>query len=271
MHLPKETIATAIEVAALNLLVQLFSLPVSEWGIGSSSAGSGSGGGVFTTGATASNVLGLALGREYVLSKAVEKKTGKVMSCGDHGIMEMMRLAGIDSIRVLSSLPHSSVMKAASLVGIGRLNFVSIARRGDPLDIDLERLEAEARREGQVSVLVISAGEVNTGRFATGSEETMKQIRRICDENDVWVHVDGAFGLFGRVLMGEKEVEEEYKQIVDGVRGLELADSITGDAHKLLNVPYDCGFFFTRHKKLSEAVFSNGNAAYLNSVGPGRR
>jgi len=55
----------------------------------------------------------------------------------------------------------------------------------------------------------------------------------------------------------------EYSEISHGAEGLELADSITGDCHKLLNVPYDCGIFFTRHKNLSEDVFRNGNAPYL--------
>lgn len=47
---------------------------------------------------------------------------------------------------------------------------------------------------------------------------------------------------------------------------MELADSITGDAHKLLNVPYDCGFFFSRHLEMGTATFQNANAAYLNSA-----
>jgi len=61
----------------------------------------------------------------------------------------------------------------------------------------------------------------------------------------------------------------EFEKVCHGAEGLELADSITGDAHKLLNVPYDCGFFFCRHQDLAHQVFQNANAAYLNLVTTG--
>ncbi|KAI1607964.1 tyrosine decarboxylase [Exophiala viscosa] len=260
VHLPAETVATTLEIATLNLLVQLYRLPAPEWTIG----GSGPGGGTFTTGATASNVLGLALGREYVLREAVQRAgLGSEWSCGASGVAESMIQAGVQTIQVLSTLPHSSLAKAASIVGIGRKNFISIATDNHPLQIDMARLDIEARRPGVLNILAISAGEVNTGRFATASLSTMKQLREICDKYKIWIHVDGAFGLFGRILPTS---DQEFSEIVRGVEGLELADSITGDCHKLLNVPYDSGVFFTRHKTLSENVFGNGNAAYLTSA-----
>lgn len=75
-----------------------------------------------------------------------------------------------------------------------------------------------------------------------------------------------AFGLFARLL----DKSAEFNSIAHGAQGLELADSIAGDAHKLLNVPYDCGFFFCHHANLAQQVFQNPNAAYLNtgSTGP---
>lgn len=259
VHLPNDTIATGLEVHALNLLVQFFRLPEQEWQIG----GPGSGGGTFTTGATASNILGLALGREYVLRRALEERgvmNAASLSVGESGLAELMALAGVRKLQVLSTLPHSSVVKAAGVLGIGRKNVITLAMEDNPLQIDMEKFEAEAKREGVLNILAISSGEVNTGRFATDSLAQMVKLRQICSENGIWIHVDGAFGLFGRVFSTE---DTEYSEIVKGVTGLELADSITGDCHKLLNVPYDCGVFFTRHRSLSEDVFRNGNAAYL--------
>ena len=59
-----------------------------------------------------------------------------------------------------------------------------------------------------------------------------------------------------------------YSEVAGGASGLELADSIAGDAHKLLNVPYDCGFSFHRgHGDLAENIFQNPRAAYLSAPG----
>jgi glutamate/tyrosine decarboxylase-like PLP-dependent enzyme len=80
-------------------------------------------------------------------------------------------------------------------------------------------------------IVAVSCAEVNTGRFATDYRD-MKAIRELCDAHGGWMHVDAAFGLLARVL---PEIAE-YRTVRDGVAGLELADSITGDAHKLLNV-----------------------------------
>lgn len=57
----------------------------------------------------------------------------------------------------------------------------------------------------------------------------------------------------------------EFETVAQGVRSLNLADSVAGDGHKLLNVPYDCGFFFCRHPGTAQQVFQNPNAAHLNT------
>lgn len=260
VHLPKETIATNVEIVTLNMLLDLFNIP---WQVGEN----GQAGGLFTTGATASNVLGLAIGREFVLEAFAKRATGKSLSVGEDGLLSVAYAAQVDHIKILSTLPHSSIAKAASIVGLGRSSVVSIVKDGSSLAIDIDKLQSlaeDAEADRTAYILAISTGEVNTGHFASDSLEAMQKIREICDRYKIWIHVDGAFGLFGRVLMNHPQAQE-YEQIIDGVKGMELADSITADAHKLLNVPYDCGIFFTRHKALSEATFMNGNAAYLSS------
>jgi glutamate/tyrosine decarboxylase-like PLP-dependent enzyme len=56
-----------------------------------------------------------------------------------------------------------------------------------------------------------------------------------------------------------------YNTVTSGCANIHLADSITGDGHKLLNVPYDCGFFFSRSAQIGYEVFQNQGAAYLST------
>jgi glutamate/tyrosine decarboxylase-like PLP-dependent enzyme len=254
VHLSNHSIVTDVEFHALGLLADLFRLDRSEWHNGT-----------FTTGATGSNILGLALGREFVLQKAAGKKGSPVRSVGQEGLFEVLHALGLSGIQVLSTLPHSSLVKAAGVLGIGRANVRNICRADNPLHFDMDQLEKELARTDKVSIVAISCGEVNTGRFATSGMEQLVEIRQLCDKYGAWIHADGAFGIFGRVL----DDSPEFATVKKGGDGIGLVDSITGDGHKLLNVPYDCGFFFCRHPDLAFQVFQNANAAYLTSAASG--
>ncbi|KAH7262142.1 pyridoxal phosphate-dependent transferase [Fusarium tricinctum] len=244
VHLPEQTIATTLEDSALEMLVSL--LKLGDWK-----------GRTFTTGATSSNVLGLACGREAVLEK-------RGQSIGEVGLLAACLSAGVKELQVLTSAGHSSLSKAASVVGFGRA-CVKELRLSDsePWRLDIDALERELQKKDTASVIALSAGEVNTGRFSLTGVEEMRRVRELADKYGAWIHVDGAFGIFARVL----PQEDEYKTIHKRVEGLELADSITVDGHKLLNVPYDCGMFFTRSPAILQSVFTNPNAAYLSSGG----
>ncbi|KAF2278523.1 pyridoxal-dependent decarboxylase [Westerdykella ornata] len=252
VHLPQETVATDVEDRALSMLCELLRLDPSQWPHR-----------VFTTGATASNILGLACGREYAITEASAVRSDPPLSVGDIGIYEAMHRAGIDRIQILTTVPHSSLSKAASILGLGRASVKSIGLADAPHKFDIAQLKKLLETPGTASIVAISASEVNTGFFATSGMNEMQEIRSLCDTYGAWIHVDGAFGIMGRLLTAH-----EHQTIINGCEGLELADSITGDSHKLLNVPYDCGFFLCRHRDIASNVFQNPNAAYL-SASPG--
>jgi glutamate/tyrosine decarboxylase-like PLP-dependent enzyme len=251
VHLPNETVATDVEDAALRLLCQLLRLDENEFKHRT-----------FTTGATASNVMGMACGRQWILHEAAKKRGINnhfdLCDVGNVGISAAMRFAGVERVQILTTVPHSSLAKAASIVGLGRAA-IKLVNRSDALHkFDLEALEQALSEPKTASIVAVSCSEVNTGLFATTSDE-MKAIRALCDEHRAWLHVDGAFGIMGRCL----DSKPAYDTILEGCAGMELADSITGDGHKLLNVPYDCGFFLSKHLDIAFHVFQNAGAAYL--------
>ncbi|RKO93954.1 glutamate decarboxylase [Blyttiomyces helicus] len=219
LHSPGDSIAASVEDRAVEMLADLFKLPQDEFT------------GVLTTGATASNILGLACGRQYA---------GRVhfgVDVAEDG------MEGCGAFEVISNLPHASVVKAMGLVGIGR-------RRLRSCDLSVDSIETALRSvpPDVAPIVVVSSGEVNTGRL----QPSLPEVSALCKKYRAWLHLDGAFGLFARC-------SPKYDHFTDGV---ELADSITTDLHKWLNVPYDSAVFFTRHERILRECFTT-TAAYL--------
>lgn len=182
VHLPDQSITTTVENNALCLLLDLLRLDASIWS-----------GRTFSTGATASNILGLLCGREYIVNETIKKRTtgAKSESVGDNGLLAACRAADIDCIQVLSTMPHSSLLKASSIVGLGRSCVIDVGVSKESLEFNLAVLEDHLKRQNTVSIVALSCGEVNTGLFATHGYSEIECIRALCDKHGAWIHIDG--------------------------------------------------------------------------------
>lgn len=180
VHLPKETVATDLDDRALSFLCDLLKLDPAQWPHR-----------IFTTGATTSNVLGLACGREHIITEAAAVRNDSTMSVGEIGIFEAMHRAGINKIQILTTVPHSSLSKAASILGMGRASIKLIGLKDASHKFDITLLKKLLEVPGTASIVAISASEVNTGLFATSGLKEMEEIRKLCDMYGAWIHVDG--------------------------------------------------------------------------------
>lgn len=218
--------APNIEMQALHMLKQLFGLP-SHFS------------GAFVSGATLSNFAGLAMGREWL-----GRQHGK--SIAQEG------LHTVPPFKVLSSEAHSSSFKALAMLGIGRNSMKVISKLpGNREAIDVNALKtALLELNGQPCIVIANAGTVNTVNF-----DNLEEISALKNEFKFWLHVDAAFGGFAAC-------SPKYHHLVNGIQH---ADSLTIDAHKWLNVPYDSAMVFTSHRDLQIAVFQN-SGSYLGAI-----
>ena len=218
--------AADLERETVRAMAALFGLPEAQDGS-------------FVTGATLSNFVGLALGREWV-----GRQLGVKVS--EQG------LAALGPVAILSGSPHSSIYKAASMLGLGRNAIARVSLQADREAVDLAALEHALRQQqGRACIVVANAGTVNSGDF-----DDLQAILKLRQRYSFWLHVDAAFGAFAAL----------DERVADQLEGLGEADSICIDCHKWLNVPYDSALQYTRHRDLQVAVFQN-SAAYLGAIG----
>lgn len=188
VHLPNATVATELEAVTLDMLSDLLRISFINGGEASRFAGR-----TFTTGATSSNVLGLACGREAVIRKRLPPDSPAV---GELGLLEACSRAGIKRIQVLTSAGHSSLSKAASIVGIGRACVKEVTKGNGltPWLLDLEAVEEELKagsENGTANIIAISMGEVNSGYYAVQNLDDYKKLAALAWEHKAWIHVDG--------------------------------------------------------------------------------
>jgi glutamate/tyrosine decarboxylase-like PLP-dependent enzyme len=181
-------------------------------------------GGAFVTGATVANLCGLAAARHVVLKRA----GWNVEADGLFGAPPITVIIGAEA--------HPSVTKSLGVLGLGRSRVVTIPVDGQ----GRMKLDQWPRLSGP-TIVCAQAGNVNTGAF-----DAIDEICRRAREAGAWVHVDGAFGLWAAAAPARAEL----------CRGIGDADSWATDAHKWLNVPYDCGLAFVRDPHALQAAMA---------------
>jgi glutamate/tyrosine decarboxylase-like PLP-dependent enzyme len=143
---------------------------------------------------------------------------------------------------VVGERRHGTIDRALRMLGLGAPTDLV------PADAEGRLIAGGLALTDEPTIVCAQAGEVNTGAF--------DPFEAIADARDAaanaWLHVDGAFGLWAAVPPSLRHL----------VAGTARADSWATDAHKWLNVPYDCGFAFCRHPDAQLGAFS-ARAAYL--------
>jgi glutamate/tyrosine decarboxylase-like PLP-dependent enzyme len=188
----------------------------------------------FATGAQMANMTALAAGRHDVL-----RRVGWDVEA--HGLQDAPRIHV-----VVGAEAHLSIFASLRFLGFGAATVRRVAAddqgrmRPDALEQELDRCDGP-------TIVCAQAGHVATGAF-----DPFDAIVSIAHRRGAWVHVDGAFGLWAAA-----------SPLLRGLAaGVERADSWATDAHKWLNVPYDCGIVICAHSSAHRAAMSQF-ASYL--------
>lgn len=210
--------AAGIEISTLNWLLKLFGFPVKK------------GGGIFTSGGSMANLTALA--------------TARKVKCGE----DFSR-----SVIYLSDQAHSSNIKAINILGF-RKEQVRIIPTDMEFKLSINKLKnaiAKDKLEGlQPFCLIASSGTTNTGTV-----DPLEDLAAICKKENIWLHVDGAFG--AAVILS--------KQGKKLLKGIDKADSITVDPHKWLFQPYEIGCLLVQNHKWLSGTFTE-KPVYLRDI-----
>ncbi len=182
----------------------------------------------FVSGTSLATICGLTAGRNEILNRLGWDVNIK-------GVFSAPKIR-----IVLGEQAHSSIFKALSLLGFGeeQVERVEVDDQGRIIVEKMPQLDDQ-------TIVIVQAGNVSSGSFDS--------IDEICDRAIIagsWVHVDGAFGLWSAASTIKKHL----------TKGIEKADSWSVDAHKTLNVPYDCGIIFCKNRNaFAKAMQAKGS------------
>jgi aromatic-L-amino-acid decarboxylase len=186
--------------------------------------------GLLVSGGSEANLVGLAVARNARAGFDVRK----------HGV----RAATGAFTIYASSETHSSVQKAVELLGLGS-DGLRLVPTNSAFEIDvtsLQRMIREDRAAGCRPICIVG----NAGTVGTGAIDDLASLAQICATEQLWLHVDGAFGALAAL------VPEQRARLA----GMERADSIAFDLHKWMYVPFEAGCALVRDADAHRRTFS---------------
>lgn len=212
--------AAMIELVTLDWLRQLISLPDAT-------------GGIFTSGGSVANLTGLAVARHIKLGEDFQNGT-----------------------LYFSEQTHASVSKALRILGFGKEQIRKLPVDADfRLNLDaLRDAIAEDRSRGKQPFCVVG----NAGTTNTGTVDPLEDMAQICREEDLWLHIDAAYG-------GGAAFTEQGRF---ALKGIEYADSVAIDPHKWLFQPFEMGCALVRDRRHLWETFNVGAEYLKNLVDP---
>ena len=195
------------------------------------------------TGCQMANFTGLCAARGAVLRRAGHEP-------------DESGLAGAPPVTVVvGGEAHATIFTALRMLGIGT-GQIQIAAADGQGRMKPEALAPLLAACAGPTIVCAQAGNVNTGAV-----DPLRAIATLTRAHGAWLHVDGAFGLWAAASPRHAHL----------ALGLEGADSWATDAHKWLNVPYDCGIAVVREPEAHRRAVANTGAAYLVRGGEGQR
>jgi len=186
--------------------------------------------GILTSGCSAANIIGLTVARNTKAGFDLRRK-------GLQRATQRMVLYASQEV-------HSSIQKAVELLGLGS-EALRLLPINDYFQIDLETLKTSIkkdREDGYMPFCVVGAA----GTTNTGSIDDLNALANLCQQENLWLHVDGAFGAWATIAPKAK----------NKVVGIEQADSLALDLHKWMYMPYEIGCILVRHEEQHRKAFS---------------